>query len=155
MRFWRAIIFPIVWMATVVPAIHAAPVAFPEPADLPVQTNLPDVMTMLDGTKVTSVAQWSARREEMKAVLEHYELGHAPPPPGNVTGKILQSKTLLDGAVKFQLVHLSFGPKKFGIRHRDFHADDCRAFSDDHQTVVLHDAGREFYEFKIIWRHDQ
>ncbi len=112
MRFWRVIIFPIVWMATVVPAIHAASVSFPEVNDLPVQTNLPDVMTMLDGTKLTSVAQWPARREEMKAILEHYELGHAPLPPGNVSGKILQSKTLLDGAVKFQLVHLSFGPKK-------------------------------------------
>ena len=99
-------------MLAVVPAIHAAQFTFPDVKDLPVQTNLPDVMTMLDGTKVTTPAQWPVRREEMKAVIEHYELGHAPPPPGNVSGKIIQSKTLLDGAVKYRLVHLSFGPEK-------------------------------------------
>jgi hypothetical protein len=93
-------------------AASAANISFPEPADLPVQTNLPDVFTMLDGSRVTNVAQWPARREEMKSILEFYELGHAPPPPGNVGGKILQSKTLADGTVNFQLVHLSFGPEK-------------------------------------------
>ncbi|HET7625778.1 MAG TPA: hypothetical protein VFM25_10995 [Verrucomicrobiae bacterium] len=93
-------------------AVNAANLQFPEPSDLPVQTNLPDVFTMADGTRVTNVAQWPARREEMKEILEHYELGHAPPPPGNVTGKILQSETLSDGAVKFKLVRLNFGPEK-------------------------------------------
>jgi hypothetical protein len=90
----------------------AAPAAFPEPGDLPVQTNLPDVFTMADGTKITNFAQWPARREEMKAILEHYELGHAPPPPGNVSGKDIQAETVLDGAAKFRLMHLSFGPEK-------------------------------------------
>ena len=90
--------------------------SFPEVADLPVQTNPPDVMTMMDGTKVTTPKQWKQRREEMKAILEHYELGHAPPPPGNVSGKDIQSRDLVDGTVKFRLVHLSFGPhKKLGI----------------------------------------
>jgi hypothetical protein len=112
MKFWRAIIFSVVAAMTVVPASRAASVSFPEVKDLPVQTNLPDVLTMADGTKVATTSQWRARREEMKAILEHYELGHAPPPPGNVSGKILQSKTLADGAVKFRLVHLSFGPKE-------------------------------------------
>jgi hypothetical protein len=94
----------------------AAPVSFLEAKDLPVQTNLPDVMTMADGTKVTTVAQWRARREELKAILEHYELGHAPPPPGNVSGTEIQSRPVLDGAAKFQLVHLKFGPdEKLGF----------------------------------------
>jgi hypothetical protein len=34
-------------------SLSAAPMSFPEVKDLPVQTNLPDVMTMADGTKVT------------------------------------------------------------------------------------------------------
>ncbi|HEU6447665.1 MAG TPA: hypothetical protein VFV23_04425 [Verrucomicrobiae bacterium] len=102
-------IFPLI--LCVVFSAAAAPV-FPEVNDLPVQTNLPDVFTMLDGTRVTTPAQWQKRREQMKAILEHYELGHAPPPPGNVTGKTLQSQTVLNGAAKFQLVHLSFGPEK-------------------------------------------
>jgi hypothetical protein len=114
MKFLRAIL--LLLAATAVFTLNAAPLVFPDVKDLPVQTNLPDVMTMLDGTKITSVAQWPARREEMKEILEHYELGHAPPPPGNVSGKDIQSKTLLDGTVKFRLVHLSFGPeKKLGL----------------------------------------
>ncbi|MGB7749026.1 MAG: hypothetical protein WBN75_17245, partial [Verrucomicrobiia bacterium] len=83
---------------------------FPEVKDLPVSKEMPDVMTMNDGTKVTTVAQWRARREEMKQILEYYELGHAPSPPGNVTGQDMQSRTVLDGAAKFRLVHLKFGP---------------------------------------------
>ena len=82
-------------MAMLIPPAKAEPAAFPDVRDLPVQTNLPDVMTMLDGTKVTTAAQWRARREEMKSILEHYELGHAPPPPGNVSGIEIQSGSSL------------------------------------------------------------
>ena len=95
---------------------RAASLAFPDVSDLPVQTNLPDVMTMLDGTQVTTPEQWQARREEMKAILEYYELGHAPPPPGNVAGKLIESADYLGGTVKYQLVHLRFGPhRKLGF----------------------------------------
>ena len=79
--------------------------------DLPVRKEMPDAMTMDDGTKVTTVAQWRQRREEMKAILEHYELGHAPPPPGNVSGQDLKSGLLLNGTVNYRLVHLKFGPE--------------------------------------------
>ncbi len=83
---------------------------FPDPKDLPIQTNLPDVMTLDDGSRVTTPEQWNARRSEMKAILEYYELGHAPPPPGNVKGKVIRSQDLVNGTVKYRLVHLSFGP---------------------------------------------
>jgi len=83
---------------------------FPDVNDLPVRKEMPEVMTMNDGTKVTTVEQWRQRREEMKQILEYYELGHAPPPPGNVTGQDIKSLTLLDGTVKYRLVHLKFGP---------------------------------------------
>ena len=116
MKTWRAIILSVVATMAVVSAIHAAPETFPEVKDLPVQTNLPDVMTMADGSKVTTPAQWRARREEMKAILEHYELGHAPPPPGNVSGQDIQSRLVLNGTAKFRLVHLKFGPEeKLGL----------------------------------------
>src|SRR5712691_2326267 len=98
MKFWRTIIFSVIVTATVVPTIKAAPDTMPEVKDLPVRPEMPDVMTMADGTKVTTPAQWRARREEMKAVLEHYELGHAPPPPGNVSGTEIQSRLVLNGA---------------------------------------------------------
>jgi hypothetical protein len=101
-----------------VSCLRAAPpaAAFPEVNDLPVQTKMPDVMIMDDGTRVTTLARWRERREEVKAILEHYELGHPPPPPGNVRGKVIQSHDELDGTVKYWLVHLSFGPhRKLGI----------------------------------------
>jgi len=78
--------------------------------NLPVRPEMPDVMVMSDGTKVTTVKQWRRRREEMKQILEFYELGHAPPPPGNVSGQVRQSCSVLAGAAGFQLVHLQFGP---------------------------------------------
>ena len=111
-------IYPLVFLAVAMTfsARAAVPKTFPDVNDLPVQTNLPDAMTMLDGAKVTTAKQWQQRREEIKAILEYYELGHAPPPPGNVKGKVMKSQDCLDGTVKYQLVHLSFGPhRKLGI----------------------------------------
>ena len=89
---------------------------FPDVNDLPVRKEMPEVMTMNDGTRVTTVKQWHQRREEMKQILEYYELGHAPPPPGNVTGQDIKSLALLDRTVKYRLVHLMFGPgEKLGF----------------------------------------
>lgn len=108
MKTWCAILLlPALAMVFVARAAE-----FPEPKDSLIQTNLPDVMTMADGTKVRTVAQWRQRREQMKAILEYYELGHAPPPPGNVSGEVIQSRTLRDSSVKYRLVHLKFGPKQ-------------------------------------------
>lgn len=98
------------------PPAAAAKGTFPDVNDLPVRKEMPDVMTMNDGTRVTTVKQWRQRREEMKQILEYYELGHAPPPPGNVTGQDIKSLTLLEGIVKYRLVHLKFGPgEKLGF----------------------------------------
>jgi hypothetical protein len=88
----------------------APPLALPDVKDLPDRPQMPDAMVMYDGTRVTTPAQWQQRREEMKQILEYYELGHSPPPPGNVTGHDIKSQIVLDGAVKYRLVHLSFGP---------------------------------------------
>jgi hypothetical protein len=61
---------------------------------------------------VTTPAQWRLRREEMKQILEFYELGHAPPPPGNVNGDVVESFEVMGRTAKFQLVHLKFGPRQ-------------------------------------------
>lgn len=42
--------------------------SFPEVKDLPSRHDLPDVMTMADGPKVTTLEQWRQRREEMKEI---------------------------------------------------------------------------------------
>jgi hypothetical protein len=91
--------------------VYRATAAFPAINALPLQTNLPNVMTLTDSSRVMTPELWPARRDEMKAILEHYELGHAPSPPGNVKGKIVHSQNILDGAAKYRLVHLSFGPR--------------------------------------------
>ena len=104
------------FLAAFILPIHAAPGDLPAVKDLPVRPEMPDVLTMTDGTKVTTVAQWRTRREEMKQILEFYELGHAPPPPGNVSGQEIQSRAVLGGAANFRLVHLKFGPEeKLGL----------------------------------------
>jgi len=83
---------------------------------LPVRKELPDIMVMNNGTRVTTRAQWEKRREEMKRILAYYAVGQMPPAPGNVKGKELQSETVLDGKVRYRLVHLTFGPgEKLGL----------------------------------------
>jgi hypothetical protein len=105
---WLAIGF-----APVIPSARAAdnsPV-FPAVNDLPVQTNLPDPLVLADGQKITTPEQWNQHREQMRAIIEHYAVGHAPPPPGNVTGQELDTQMVLDGKAVFHLIHLSFGPE--------------------------------------------
>lgn len=78
--------------------------------DLPALGPLPDVLTLLDGRKVTSRPQWPARREEMRRLLSYYAVGLVPPPPGNVAATVLETRLLAGGTVSYRLVHLSFGP---------------------------------------------
>jgi hypothetical protein len=77
---------------------------------LPVRKELPDVLTMNDGTRVTTREQWARRREEMKQILEYYAVGHRPPAPGNVKGQVLKTEAVLDGKATYRLVRLTFGP---------------------------------------------
>ncbi len=80
--------------------------------DLPERSEMPDVLTMNNGQRVTTIKQWKKRREEMKRILEYYAVGQMPPPPGNVKGQEIKSELVMDGKVKYRLVHLTFGPKR-------------------------------------------
>jgi hypothetical protein len=82
---------------------------------LPLRKEMPDPLTMNDGAKVTTAAQWDARRTEMKRILEYYSLGTMPPPPGNVRGHDLKSQIVANGKAAFRLVHLTFGEEKLGF----------------------------------------
>ena len=93
------------------PPIQTAMGTLPGVKVLPARVEMPDVLTMNDGTKVTTVELWKKRREEMKRILEYYAIGQMPPPPGNVKGREVESKNVLDGKVKYRLVHLTFGPE--------------------------------------------
>jgi len=94
------------------PVIKTAMGTLPGVNELPVRKEMPDVMTMNNGRKVTTVQQWEKRREEMKRILEYYAVGQMPPPPGNVKGQEIKSELVLDGKVKYRLVHLTFGPER-------------------------------------------
>ena len=99
-----------------VPPIPSKLGKMPGVGDLPVRAAMPDVMVMNDGTRVATRAQWRKRRDEMRRTLEYYATGQMPPPPRNVKGKEVASETVLDGQVKYRLVHLTFGPQgKLGL----------------------------------------
>src|SRR5690242_13388898 len=55
-----------------IPPIKTAMKPLPGVNELPVRAEMPDVLTMNDGTKVTTPKQWPKRREEMKRILEYY-----------------------------------------------------------------------------------
>ncbi|HEY2881645.1 MAG TPA: hypothetical protein VGJ15_04415, partial [Pirellulales bacterium] len=95
-----------------IPEIKTSLGKLPGPDQLPERKEMPDVLTMNDGTKVTTPEQWHKRREEMKKILEYYSVGLAPPPPGNVKGTVTKEQMVMNGKVKYQLVHLTFGPEE-------------------------------------------
>jgi len=92
--------------------------AVPGPKDLPDHPAMPDPLVAKDGSAVTTPDQWAKRRMEMKQILEDYEFGHMPPPPGNVTGKLISSQVIQSGSASllYRQVHLTFGPgQKLGF----------------------------------------
>jgi hypothetical protein len=95
-----------------VPPIKIVSKPLPGVDQLPVRPELPDILTMNDGTKVTTLTQWKKRREEIKHILEYYAVGTMPPPPGNVKGEEMHSELVLDGKVRYRLVKLTFGPQR-------------------------------------------
>ena len=55
---------------------------FPAFASLPSRPELPDPLVMLDGTKISTAADWNAKRKpELKALFQHYMYGHLPAKP--------------------------------------------------------------------------
>ncbi|MGD0345309.1 MAG: alpha/beta hydrolase family protein [Terracidiphilus sp.] len=93
-----------------IPPIKTSMPEMPSVDQLPNRPEMPDVMTLDNGHKVKTLKQWDVRRAQMMRTLEYYAVGLAPPPPGNVKGVEMSSQMLMDGKVKYRLVHLTFGP---------------------------------------------
>jgi hypothetical protein len=85
--------------------------------DLPVIKEMPDPLTMNNRAKVRTAEQWKTRRREMIKILEDYEYGHMPPPPGNVKGALVApTRRIAAGNADYRMVRLSFGPgEKLGF----------------------------------------
>jgi hypothetical protein len=94
------------------PIIKTSMPEMPGVDQLPNRPEMPDVMTLNNGQKVKTIAQWNQRRQEMKNILEYYFTGYAPPPPGNVKAHDISSEILMNGKVKYRLIHLTFGPNE-------------------------------------------
>ncbi len=95
-----------------IPAIRTKMGVLPGVNELPVRKDMPDVLVMNDGSKVTTRGQWEKRREEMRRILSYYAVGQMPPAPGNVKGVEVRSEMVLEGQVKYRQVHLTFGPSR-------------------------------------------
>ena len=66
---------------------------FPEFSALPSIPYLPDPFTKADGSRITTRDEWRARRAEIKAMLEHYDVGEKPGKPGTFKAT-LQGNTI-------------------------------------------------------------
>lgn len=86
-RFVMAVslsLFPVFATAQVVPAEVRSgdpQLSFPSVDELPEVRELPNPFVFLDGTAVKNHEDWVRRRAEMKAMVLHYQFGHAPALP--------------------------------------------------------------------------
>ena len=70
---------------------------FSPPEKLPANLGLPDALTMLDGSRITTQKAWSDQRApELRALFQHYMYGRQPLPV-QVTGKILRTDPMAFG----------------------------------------------------------
>jgi hypothetical protein len=85
---------------------------FPAVEQLPSRAELPDPLTMFDGSPVTTREEWfQKRRPEIQALFEYYEYGQAPPPPTNVAGTVVRhAPHYFGGKATLDEVRITFGP---------------------------------------------
>ncbi len=84
---------------------------FPDFKSLPSRPELPDPLVMLDGTRVTTAADWNARRKpELQALFQHYMYGYLPSKPGKwiVEEVLFTDPTFLDGKATLSESRLAF-----------------------------------------------
>ncbi|MGA1982976.1 MAG: alpha/beta fold hydrolase [Acidobacteriaceae bacterium] len=81
----------------------------PDFNSLPRQNLMPDPLTFFDGRKVTTAAQWAARREEISKLEQKYVWGTFPPKPKISKVNILDERHDPNGYL-VRNVSLVFGP---------------------------------------------
>lgn len=76
---------------------------------LPLQTDLPDPLTMFNGAKVTTAEQWrTERRPELIRLIEHYMYGRAPAAP-QIEAKVTKSvESVVGGAARLKEIEIRF-----------------------------------------------
>ncbi|WP_437663327.1 glucuronyl esterase domain-containing protein [Sorangium sp. So ce1182] len=66
--------------------------SLPAFGELRANDKLPDPFTMMDGTKVTTRAQWVCRHREISEMVQHYETGPKQVKEATVTGSVAGGK---------------------------------------------------------------
>lgn len=91
----------------------------PDVSALPSQPELPDPLVMLDGTRITTVADWNTkRRPELKDLFQHYMYGYLPAKPKKMVVEqvLFTDDRFLDGKATLSESRLAFfGPD---LKHR-------------------------------------
>ena len=107
----------IAWVALSCSHLFAA--EFPDFASLPSRAETPDPLVMLDGTKVSTLEAWNAKRKpELKGLFQNFMYGYLPPKPQRsvVEEVIFTDNTFLDGKATLSESRLAFfGPD---LKHR-------------------------------------
>ena len=86
-------------------------------AKIPAYT-LPDPLVKLDGTRITTAAQWPARRAEILALFENHVYGRTPKAAANtkLTAKVgLTIPDFLNGKATLREVALTFDKQTFSL----------------------------------------
>jgi hypothetical protein len=81
--------------------------ALPAPEALPKIDKLPDPFLKLDGTRVTSKADWRCRRQEIRAQAEKYILGAKPSAPDVVSGSVTNTSIAVHVEAKGKSIDFS------------------------------------------------
>lgn len=103
---------PLAWLGALAVTTAAVSADFPPPDKLSPHPGLPDPTVMFDGTKVTTRAEWEAkRRPELKELFQHYMYGRYPAKPEKVTAKVLfEDAKALGGKATLKEAEITFGP---------------------------------------------
>ncbi len=99
-------------MSALALSLWCAATIFPDAEQLPALKDRPDPLVLENGARVRTPEDWPARREEIKAMLLHYEYGHLPPAPDNLRVEHISTGTLLDGKSELTRVTLVMGPEE-------------------------------------------
>ena len=70
--------------------------AFPAIETLPSISHLPDPFLMKDGARLGTKEQWRTQRAYLLDMVQYYEYGRMPPPPGNVKGTVVSTTVSAD-----------------------------------------------------------
>jgi len=93
-------------------SVLAADSVLPEPPNLPLRTELPEPLLMMDGRRVTTQKQWNnERRPELKRLFQHYMYGQLPPKPQEQRFEVVgEYPDALGGKATLKLVRIHCGP---------------------------------------------